>query len=506
MGNRRSSTQLEQEQISRHQLAERLSQFGWHFTSPSPDLGEDFIVEVYHEGQNTGVIFYIQEKSITNLEERKTKDNNLVYTLKVKDLKHWEKFSLPVVVFVWDVNLREGRWALVKELISSLDTKNPKWRKNKADVQVYIPWINGTSDENLKRLKTEIGKHVYPLISLGKDLSLTMKLAFPKTPDGMELQKAFDLHIKEGEPVTLSGDVIQELKFSDWWETWFGGFDLKNAQIQIGERTHNRSVPISLKIIPIKGTTVSLTNLEFKPIRIGTEYIKFSNEHTNCPFLLTVSMRREGEVSQGTLTYAVRHVGGEPHEIMTFLDFAKAMAIGGKLRTEFHDVNQTMSTDFPPTNQDPIEPVFYDLVRKLCVIQESTGRFFKLPDKGISRKDAYAIDELFDIVQDGVVTYNNMTMTLDLKTQGLNMLLDLHKQGKPIHLVLTTPESYVELFGEKIQVGPLVRDTIGYVEMNFVELENLIKPLLQEDSLKVKLINVSGTETFSKWKPENPIN
>jgi hypothetical protein len=34
-----------------------------------------------------------------------------------------------------------------------------------------------------------------------------MKLTFPQTPDGMKLQKAFDLHIKEGEPVTIKGDV-----------------------------------------------------------------------------------------------------------------------------------------------------------------------------------------------------------------------------------------------------------------------------------------------------------
>lgn len=97
-------------------------------------------------------------------------------------------------------------------MISYLDQNNPKWRKNKSDVQVYVPWKNNTSDEGLLRLKVEIGKQVYPLISFGKDLSINMKLAFPKTPDGMNLQKAFDLHIKEGEPVTIKGDVIQRIK------------------------------------------------------------------------------------------------------------------------------------------------------------------------------------------------------------------------------------------------------------------------------------------------------
>ncbi|MBI5822604.1 MAG: DUF4365 domain-containing protein [Chloroflexi bacterium] len=500
MGNRRSSIQLEQEQKSRHQLAERLIDFGWHCTSPSPDLGEDFIVDIYHDGQNTGVNFYIQEKSVTNLASRKTKDDYLVYPLKVKDLKHWKSFSLPVALVIWDVILREGRWCLVKDMISYLDQNNPKWRKNKSDVQVYVPWKNNTSDEGLRRLKVEIGKQVYPLISFGKDLSINMKLAFPKTPDGMNLQKAFDLHIKEGEPVTIKGDVIQELKFSDWWETWFGGFDLKNAEIHIGEISHDRPVPISFKIIPTKGKTVSLLNLEFKPIRVGTEFIKFSNEHTSCPLLLTLSMRREGDVSQGSLTFLFRHVGGEPHEIMGFLNFAKAMVLGGKLRVEFHDINQSTSTDFPSANLEVIDPIFSDLVQKLCVIQDKTGHFVRIPNEGISRKDANAILELFEIVEHGEVHYTDSIMSLGLKGDGLKMLLDLHKQGKPIHLVLDTPDSYVELFGEKIKTGPMKRDTTGFVEMRVQEIEAAINVLLPEEALDIKLVKVNGTETLSDWQ------
>lgn len=499
MNKRRSSIQLEQEKKSRLQLEERLSDFGWHLATPSPDLGEDFIVQIYHEGQNTGVNFYIQEKSVTNLEERKTKDNNLVYTLKVKDLKHWEKFSLPVVVFVWDVNLREGKWGLVKEIISRLDISNPKWRKNKSDVQVYLPWENGSDNKSLKRLKSEIGKQVYPLISSGKDLSLTMKLAFPKTPEGMELKKAFDLHLKEGESVTLKGDVIQELKFSDWWETWFGGFDLKNAEIQIGENSINRQVPISLKIIPNKGKTVSLKNLEFKPVRIGTELIKFSNEHTSCPLLLTISMRRDGKESHGNINCTFREMGGDPHDMLGYLDFVIAMGLGGKMRVDFHDVNQSTSADFPSTNQTVIDSGFYDLIQKLCVIQDKTGVFLKVPSKGISGKDAEAIRELFEVVEGRIVTYEDMIMSIGLKGEALKMLLSQHKEKKPIHLLFTFQGSYIELFGEKIETGPMEREVTGFIEMDAIELEEAVNKMSPEELLDIKLVNVNGTEKMLDW-------
>jgi hypothetical protein len=84
------------------------------------------------------------------------------------------------------------------------------------------------------------------------------------------------------------------------------------------------------------------------------------------------------------------------------------------------------------------------------------------------------------------------------------MLLDLHKQGKPIHLRLTTTESYVELFGEKIQTGTMERETMGFVEMSVYDLESAINSLSPEESLDVRLVNVNGTETLSDWRPEKP--
>jgi hypothetical protein len=499
MRKRRSSTQLEQEKKSRLQLEERLTDFGWHLSSPNPDLGEDFIVEVYHEGQNTGVTFYIQEKSVTNIEERKNKDNRLVYKLKVKDLIHWEGFSLPVVIVVWDINLRIGKWGLAKDLIKHLDKRNPQWR-SKGVVQVYIPWENETTDGGLKRLKVEIGRQVYPLISFGKDLSMQMKLAFPNTPEGIKLQKSFDLHVKEGEPVTLKGNVIQELKFSDWWETWFGGFDLKQAELYFGEISPQHTVQISIKIIPINGKSISLSNLEFRLIRAGTELIRFSNEHTACPLLINLKFRKEGNLIHGNPTFTFRHVGGDPHEIVNFTDFMKALEKGGKLRLEFQDVEQSYTAEFPPISVIGLNLDFYDLVQKLCLVQDKTGHFFKIPEEGLSQKNANSILELFEIVENGEVHYQNASMYLELKDKALQMFLDVHKQGKFIHLKSEADDSFVELFDEEISTGPMIREITGYVEMDVSEFEKRINVLKLGGFLKVNLVDVNGTETFSNWK------
>ena len=116
-------------------------------------------VLIYFDGRATGVTFHIQEKSVTNLLKRKS-GHFLVYPLKVSDLKHWEAFSFPVVVIIWDIKQKEGRWGLVKDLISQLDQNRPRWR-TQSKVNVQIPWANTTEDAGLNQLKASIGRHVY---------------------------------------------------------------------------------------------------------------------------------------------------------------------------------------------------------------------------------------------------------------------------------------------------------------------------------------------------------
>ena len=184
----RLTAKKKQERISLHQFRERLEKFGWIATRPDEDLGEDFVVHIYFEGQATGVTFHAQLKSIRNLNKRRKEDYLIYDDIKVKDLKHWEQFTLPVVLFIWDIDLREGRWALVNDLIADLDKRRPGWRENKIKTRVRIPWGNRTDDEGLKKLTRRIGTHLYPLLKQNP-LKFQMQLKFPKTPEGRQIKK-----------------------------------------------------------------------------------------------------------------------------------------------------------------------------------------------------------------------------------------------------------------------------------------------------------------------------
>ncbi len=123
----------------------------------------------------------MQLKSVTNLTDRQ-RGNYLSFSVKVKDLLHWEAFALPVVLMVWDVGLRTGRWILVHEAIADLDKRHPTWRtKNKVTVTVRIPWENDPGDQGLFRLQREIGQRLYPILSRDRPLTLDFTFAFSET-------------------------------------------------------------------------------------------------------------------------------------------------------------------------------------------------------------------------------------------------------------------------------------------------------------------------------------
>jgi predicted nucleotidyltransferase len=210
----RYTAQMRKEQISRNQLCERFIEFGWLAPPPPLDLGEDFIVHICFQGRAVGVHFYVQEKSVTNLFERK-RDDYAFYDFKVADLERWEAFELPVVLIVWDIELREGRWALIDGVITELDQRRPGWRANESTARVHIPWRNTTDDTGLVRLRQSIGWRLYPLISRDKSLKIKIELDFSDKEEGETSRKASELLRPIEGLCTIQDKIGQRLRIPD---------------------------------------------------------------------------------------------------------------------------------------------------------------------------------------------------------------------------------------------------------------------------------------------------
>jgi hypothetical protein len=78
-GKQRYSPQQQQENISRKQFEEFLEQHQWITNDVVPDLGEDILVRIYDKGISTGLSFYVQLKSTSNLKKHLPKSGAISY-------------------------------------------------------------------------------------------------------------------------------------------------------------------------------------------------------------------------------------------------------------------------------------------------------------------------------------------------------------------------------------------------------------------------------------------
>ena len=126
----RFTTEQQQEYISRAQVTEKLVEQRWVPNPVMRDHGEDEFVQIFDEnGRSTGLLFLIQAKSTTDLPGlRVAAKKAIAYRLFVADVVHWEKSVVPVVLFVWDVGRRDGRWELLSKIIERLDSDDSAWR------------------------------------------------------------------------------------------------------------------------------------------------------------------------------------------------------------------------------------------------------------------------------------------------------------------------------------------------------------------------------------------
>jgi predicted nucleotidyltransferase len=474
-----------------------LDEFGWIATPPDEDLGEDFIVHIYLDGRATGVTFHVQEKSVTNLHERR-KGDFLVYDFEVKDLKHWESFSLPVVLVVWDIELRKGRWALIDDVISDLDQRRPNWRENKSKASVYIPWDNTTDDAGLIKLKQGIGHRLFPIIAGNKPLEIQFKREFPNTDEGKAAYEAIDRAIKEGEPITIQG--FRELNFSNWFMSWFGEFDPQKATISLGPPPSVPTFLVRIDIISTLGETAILPIIELKMIKVGSEVAQLSNQHQNSALHFLFKVPDLTKTKEGTVTISLNHLGHNVYETREVLRFLQAVSSGGELRLTPLTEDKLPIIVYVSRNLEKKPPLqFMQLVDKVCIIQDKISQFLRIPDEGPTDADIQAINELAIIVEQGKNLAKTKEITWEFKEEALDILLDLHRHNKLSHFTILSTESWVELFEAKIPTGPMTRHVTGKIAMSLDELESSISALTADTYLPIKFINVEIVEIFPDW-------
>jgi predicted nucleotidyltransferase len=491
----RYTSQKRQERISRRQLCERLDEFGWIATPPDEDLGEDFIVHIYLDGRATGVTFHVQEKSVTNLHERR-KGDFLVYDFEVKDLKHWENFSLPVVLVVWDIELREGRWVLIDDAISELDQRRPNWRDNKSKASVYIPWSNTTDDAGFKWLKYSILPKVYPLIAKDRQPEIkNLQLHFSDTQEGKATQAAYERFLKEGEQATIRGEYIREVEFSKWLGPWIGKIDPNRIdRVVLGPRIPSQTFPVIAYLISNTGEITPFPNIELQVTKAGRELAQLSNEHQNSLLHFRLTYQKPDTY---TLECKVNNLRYDVCVLLHLMRFLRGT--GGRIQLTFSTLeNASLDISISPDPEKSPNHRTLQLINNLCKIQKKTGQPLLIKPFG-EYVDFQEIDKFISIIDQGKAIRKPDEIIIEFDKKSLETILDIHRQNEPIQLGYFYDESYVEPLDQKIQIGRMTRHITGIPKMSVTELGEAITKLNTIERLAVTFVDIKIVEVFPDW-------
>jgi len=493
----RYTNEKRQELISNGQIYERFADYGWLLTKPDEDLGEDYLVHIYYQRQATGVIFHLQLKSVSNLENRRVGNYIKYSNIKIKDLKHWENFRFPVVLIIWDINLREGRWILISDIIADLDKRNSNWRNNRTYTQVLIPWENKTDNMGLDNLRYKIGKVIFPLIKGNKELDMKMTLNFSDLENGTEAATALYKFYKEGGEVTFNGEAVKEIELPEWAEPWFK-FDYgKNVEITFKSRPSEKTICTDLLLIGNNGDIAYLKGAEFKIYRSSEEIIELSNRDQLFPLHLNFIFNF---AQQNTGSFTVNNWGNNVFLTREVLNFMSIFATGGNLRLLLQNNGLITPIDIPipPSPKFTPDPGFIQLVNDLCLIQSKIGKIISIPSASLTDQEQRIIYELVEIVKYGkVITKYHPDHHFEVNVPKSEY--NGQRQGEVISYTTTYESSSATIFNQTIDMGKMSQTITFIIIMSDNEIDNILLENSNELFLPLKCKNVEIISDYTDW-------
>ncbi len=397
-------------------------------------------------------------KSTGDINKHLIKSGEISYPFEVKDLEHWDAQALTIILVVWDIHQKRGWWIWINQAINFLAEANTAWRK-KSKVNIHIPIENEFNEAGLTKLRHLLANLYYPIISKGRDLTINAKFSFPNTPNGKEKLAEWQRHFATGDEVELDAKYIETFDFPEWWKRLFGETDPNTRWVKIGPARSKVHRPAQIEFITDAGQA-KIPYVELWNVKQGTEEVTFTNDRQNIPikFLFVFSKIAENRMNINADASNLDSVS-----VFQMLKIGQVLSAQGIMKLTFLDTGDVIDVPMPSSNFPAPDQKIVDFVEKVSFIQNYLGKKILFPESGpfASYEDVFAVNKLISIIQNGYYQYrqNNMTFSMMFLKAGIEILLEDHrdKEGALMHCELPNDESFVEVFSQKVELGPVTQ-------------------------------------------------
>lgn len=485
-----------QENISRKQFGEFLEKNGWVTSDIYPDLGEDILVRIYQNGVSTGLTVNIQLKSVSDIANYQLVSGSISYPFEVKDLEHWEAQSTLIIMVVWDITMRVGWWISIKDAITYLQNQSINWRSKKV-VKVHIPSANRLTEAELGKIRRIIADYYYPIISKDKGFDIQARFEFPPTPEGDEKRLELEKFFSAGDEVEIDGQYIKEFQLPDWWKRLYGEIDPKNMYVKLGPTKSPIHRPAQFDFSSPQIGSERIPYVDFRIVKAGQEEVTLSNSHQKIAMNITLIAKKEGG---NLLQFHMNFAEIDVSDAQQALRINQIIAVGGSVLIKLLETGETIPLSLNPGLLDPVPDDILRFVNGLGFIQQVIGKPIRFPADGFySQKDETAVTELVSIFTTGMFKQTGGTVSIELNRHGIEILLENPPANNSLSFSMTSDTSYVELFTEQIELGPMLQRFNGTWITPREQVESWLGLAQEDDTFVVKLTNVEMVEEFPDW-------
>ncbi len=494
---RRLSPEQTQENISRKGFEELLERHVWVTADVSPDLGEDIFVRIYDHGISTGITFYIQLKSTQDLEGLRLKSGDISYSFDVADLEHWEAQAVPVLLVTWDINTNQGCYKWVADAIQVLDVKKPNWRNQKS-VKVHLPQSNVFDDAAFVKLRQELAKYFYPIVSKGKSVLIEASFEFPPTVEGKVKLAEFKKHLASGDSVEIEGEFITRFDLPDWWVRLFGQPEPSEMYLKLGPSKDTPIVPFQIDFISTEFGNVRLPHVELRAEKGGEKETTISNVHQETPINIRIINHIQAKKLEFNITLHFDNVDG--YQAREAIRIQQILSGKSKMRIRNLENGNENTYTLPTGLVSPPLPSTVDFVDKVCLIQDELGILLRFPDDGtFSNKDEDIARQLISIFRTGTFECSDCKFTANFGKPIVMQCLPNLEEAKPLTFRISADESHVEILGKKIELGPSSMKVTGSWKASLDEVKQWIAEATEQGFLTIEMKQVESVEDFENW-------
>ena len=513
MNKRRITPEQETGDLGEKQLSIHFKECGccWQPRPLDPDLGEDFIIDIYDDGVSAGLGFYAQVKSSDNLSKYKLKNGDYSYPIEVKDLCHWRDYIPQVVLFLWDAKQKHGYWQPVSEIVKDLDERVADW-KNQEKVKVHVPSTNTTAFADLNALRRRLAMAIFPVLAELEPMKLHIDFEFPNTRSGNKNRDAVQRFIDTGKGTAIDARFISKMSMSELYGRKYGGVDInRKGKIVFGDLKSDRIEMLRIDLLSETKRLLHNQPIEVKPVQVGVKNVTLSNEHKPAPFMFRLVVALSGDV---TFTFSLNEVKTTVTEALQACKFFDEAEKAHYLRISPLTNKSTWGNlgelDAPLNHKNfiQIKGSYRETLEKLRHVETKTGVAFMLTDGGIGEEDWKEIHRVYQILETGRVRERLSRTQQNLRgpkepnaTQILvHGLLEAHQKGEFISMSGVHEGTYVSILGVEVPLGESRFQVNGKVaEESINVLQEMSAAGDEVNEMSFVLVDGNVVQEYTDW-------